>query len=79
MAEAIVIQSQSNAYSAQNISVLSESQDGCWGMCKWNLSWWRENAQWFITEGTQEKMLKLGTFSFSLHLDFLFELNEVCM
>lgn len=34
MAEAIVIQSQSNAYSAQNISVLSESQDGCWGMCK---------------------------------------------
>lgn len=53
--QTIVIQSKSNAYSAQNRSVLSESQDGCWGMYKWYLSWWRENAQWFITEETQEK------------------------
>lgn len=35
-----------------------------------------DDGQWFITEETQENA-QAGRFS--LHLDFLFELNEVCM
>lgn len=35
-----------------------------------------DDGQWFIAEKTRENAQAGG---FSLHLDFLFELNEVCM
>lgn len=47
----------------KNRRVLSESQDGCGSAYKWYLSWWEQNAQWFITEKTGGKMLKPGAFS----------------
>lgn len=78
-AQAVVTQSQSNAYSAQNRSVLSESQDGCWGMNKWYLAWWRENLPMIYSWESTGKMLELCVFPFSFHLDFPFEWNEVCM
>lgn len=79
IAQAIVTQSQSNAYSAQKQECVVRIPGWMLGHVQVISILMKRERPVIYFRGNTGKMLKLGAFPFSLHLDFLFELNEVCM
>lgn len=79
IARPAVTLSPSNANSAQNGAACCQSPRMDGGHVQVISILMKRERPVIYFRGNTGKTLQPGTFPFSLHLDFLFELNEVCM